>query len=351
MTRSQVVGVLGAGQLGRMIALAGYALGDTFLFLDPAPDACAGQIAPLVCAPFNDHEALERLARACDVITLEFENVPVEAVRAVAAWAPVHPGPRSLETAQDRLAEKRLFERLGLATPRFAAADDEAGLDAALGTVGLPAVIKTRRLGYDGRGQLAVRGADDAEGAWDRLGGVPLIVEELIPFDREVSAVAVRAQDGSMAHYPLAENRHAEGILRTTTAPADAPHAQADAARDAAAAVAAALDHVGALALELFDHGGRLLVNELAPRVHNTGHWTIEGAVTSQFENHLRAVTGRPLGPTSAVGRARMDNLIGSLDGVDELLATPGAHVHLYGKEPRPARKLGHVTSVELEER
>jgi 5-(carboxyamino)imidazole ribonucleotide synthase len=346
MRGALTVGVLGAGQLGRMLALAGYTFGDSFLFLDPAPDACAGQIAPLVCAPFDDHDALERLARTSDVVTLEFENVPVSAVRAAAAWAPVFPGPRSLETTQDRLAEKRLFERLGLATPRFAAADDDVGLDAALQTVGLPAVVKTRRLGYDGRGQLVVRAEPDADGAWDRLGGVPLIVEELIPFEREVSAVAVRGQDGAMAHYPLAENRHAEGILRTTIAPAEASDDQADAAREAVAAVAGALDHVGALALELFDHGGRLLANELAPRVHNTGHWTIEGAVTSQFENHIRAVTGRPLGPTTALGRARMENLIGTVDGVEDLLATPGAHVHLYGKEPRPGRKLGHVTTV-----
>jgi 5-(carboxyamino)imidazole ribonucleotide synthase len=245
------------------------------------------------------------------------------------------------------LAEKRLFERLGLATPRFAAADDEASLAEALRTVGVPAVVKTRRLGYDGRGQLVIRAAADGEGAWDRLGGVPLIAEELIPFERELSAVAVRGQDGSVAHYPLAENRHADGILRTTTAPAPASDAQAVAAREAVAAVAGALDHVGALALELFDHGGRLLANELAPRVHNTGHWTIEGAVTSQFENHVRAVTGRPLGPTAPLGRATMENLIGTLDGVEQLLATPGAHVHVYGKEPRAGRKLGHVTVVE----
>ena len=317
-----VVGVIGGGQLGRMLGLAGIPLGLSFRFLDPAPDAPAGAVGELLVGAYDDVDLLARLADGADVVTYEFENVPVEAARRVGAV----PGPAALEAAQDRLAEKRLFRRLGIPTARI---DDEVEA--------FPALLKTRRLGYDGKGQHLVD---------ERPGPNPdHVLEELVAFDRELSLIAVRAPDGETRFYPLVENVHEDGILRSSRAPAvDAPQALAE---DYAGRVLEELDYVGVLALELFEADGDLLANELAPRVHNTGHWTIEGAVTSQFENHLRAVLGLPLGPTDLSGEAAMANLIGTLPPPEAVLAIPGAHLHLYGKEPRPGRKLGHVTLLD----
>ena len=337
--------VLGGGQLGRMLGLAGIPLGLRFRFLDPSPEAPAGAVGGLVVGTYDDPVALEELARGADVVTYEFENVPVASARALAERAPVLPPPGALEAAQDRLAERRLFERLGIPVPRYVAVDREADLPGAIEAVGLPAVLKARRLGYDGKGQAVVRSPDDAGPAWETVGRAPSILEALVPFERELSVLAVRGRDGDVRIYPLVENLHRGGILRVSRAPAPGI---TDGVREAASSyVRRALErlgYVGVLAIELFHAGGELLANEMAPRVHNSGHWTIEGAATSQFENHLRAVVGLPLGEVEARGLAAMVNLIGRVPDPARILAVPGAHLHLYGKAPRPGRKLGHVT-------
>jgi 5-(carboxyamino)imidazole ribonucleotide synthase len=318
-----LVAVIGGGQLGRMLGLAGIPLGLSFRFLDPAPEAPAREVGELVVGgahpPPPPPPAGDRLVSGADVVTYEFENVPVEAARRAGAV----PAAAALEAAQDRLAEKRLFRRLGIPT---APIDDEVTT--------FPALLKTRRLGYDGKGQRLVE---------TRPGFDPgHVLEGLVPFDRELSLLAVRGRDGDTRFWPLVENVHEGGILRLSRAPAaGAPQALAE---GYATRLLDELGYVGVLALELFDVGGELVANELAPRVHNTGHWTIEGATTSQFENHLRAVLGLPLGATDALAPAAMVNLIGRVPPLEELLRVPGARVHLYGKEPRPGRKLGHVT-------
>jgi 5-(carboxyamino)imidazole ribonucleotide synthase len=319
-----MVGCIGGGQLGRMLALAGIPLGLSFRFLDPSPDACVAEVGELVVAPYDDPGGLDRLADGAAAVTYEFENVPVAAAGRVGAI----PGTRSLEEGQDRLREKELFRSLGIPTARFGS----------LAETGVPALVKTRRLGYDGKGQRRVvdLGAPLGDGE---------VAEELVAFDRELSIVGVRTAGGEMRFWPVGENAHRDGILRVTRAPA-ADAAQAD-AEAICAAVMEELGHVGVLAVELFDLGGRLLANELAPRVHNTAHWTIDGAETSQFENHLRAILGLPLGGTAARASCVMVNLIGDVPPPDDLLALPGARVHLYGKEPRAGRKVGHVTLVD----
>ncbi len=338
-----IVGVLGAGQLGRMLALAGYPLGLGFRFLDPTPGSPVAQVGEQVVAAFDDHQSLERFARGVDVVTYEFENVPVDTAWLLAGYAPVFPPPAALETAQDRLVEKSFFGELGIPTPPFAAV--EADLLAGIRPVGLPAVVKTRRFGYDGKGQQVIRDPAEADAALAELGGQPLIVESLVDFERELSIIAVRSQTGETAYYPLVENRHRHGILRLSRAPAPNVSERLQAqAEGYAALVMERLEYVGVLAIEFFEVGGELLANELAPRVHNSGHWTIEGAETSQFENHLRAVAGLPLGSTSVIGHSAMLNLIGALPDSAAVLGVPGAHLHLYGKAPRPGRKLGHIT-------
>jgi 5-(carboxyamino)imidazole ribonucleotide synthase len=341
------VAVLGGGQLGRMLGLAGVPLGLTFRFLDPSPDAPAAAVGDLVVGPLGDEHALSDVADGAAVATYEWEGVPADAARFLASRIAVRPGDRSLEVAQDRLVEKEMFGTLGIATAAYQPVDSSAGLDAAAATVGLPAVLKTRRGGYDGKGQVVVRRSDELDAAWQHLGPAPLILEAFVPFDRELSIVAVRGLDGTVACWPVVENEHRGGILRVTRAPA--PRLAADTTRAAeaiAGAMLAELDHVGVLAVELFDVGGELLANELAPRVHNSGHWTIEGAVASQFENHLRAILGLPLGVTDARGVAAMVNCVGSMPDPAAVLAVPGAHLHDYGKAPRTGRKLGHVTVV-----
>jgi 5-(carboxyamino)imidazole ribonucleotide synthase len=321
-----LVACIGGGQLGRMLGLAGLPLGLELRFLDPAPDACARAVGELVVGAYDDPDGLERLARGADVVTYEFENVPVDAAARVGAV----PGVAALERGQDRLHEKELFRSLGIPTARFGSLEE----------TGLPALVKTRRLGYDGKGQRRV---EEPEAI-----GVGELAEELVPFDRELSVVGVRGRDGETRFWPVGENVHRDGILRVTRAPApNAPQREAEAL---CAALLDELGYVGVLAVELFEVDGRLLANEFAPRVHNTGHWTIDGAETSQFENHLRAILGLPLGPTGARAPSVMVNLIGTLPPVEELLALPGAHVHLYGKEPRTGRKVGHVTLVDPDE-
>ncbi len=345
--KSQLVGILGGGQLGRMLALAGYPLGLRFRVLDPAPDACAGQLAEQMAGSYDDPGALERFAAGLSVATYEFENVPVEAARLLSRHVAVYPPPEALEAAQDRLAEKHFFRRLDIPTPAFMQVDDRASLHAAIEQLGLPAVLKTRRMGYDGKGQAILHSRAEVEGAWEMLGGggKPLILEQFVPFSRELSILAVRGGSGETAFYPLVENHHREGILRLSLAPAPhlSPQLQARAEEYAGRALEA-LDYRGVLAIELFEVEGALWANEMAPRVHNSGHWTIEGAQTSQFANHLRACLGLPLGSTEALGHWAMLNIIGDLPNLSRVLQMPDAHLHLYGKAPRQGRKLGHIT-------
>lgn len=339
------IGILGGGQLGYMLALAGYPLGLRFRFLDPSPEAPVGRIAPRVTGDFSDRAALEKFAHGLEVVTYEFENVPVDAVHYLAKKVSVFPPPGALEAAQDRLREKQLFEKLGIPTTEFASVPAASDLDAALRKVGLPAVLKTRRMGYDGKGQWILKSEEDVRIAKEGLPRLPFIAERFVPFTREISVLAVRGKAGETAFYPLVENHHRKGILRLSLAPAPSVSPQIQrAAEEAARMVLEWLNYVGVLAIEFFEHDGQLLANEMAPRVHNSGHWTIEGAVTSQFENHLRAINGFPLGSTTAIGSSAMINLIGEVPQAAKVLAIPSAHLHLYGKEPREGRKLGHVT-------
>jgi 5-(carboxyamino)imidazole ribonucleotide synthase len=343
-----VIGVLGAGQLGRMLALAGYPLGLRFAFFDENEEAPAGQLGELTVAGWDDHVALDAFAEAVDLVTYEFENVPVAAAERLAAHVPVFPRPRALDVAQDRLKEKTLFRSLDIGTAPFATVDTRDDLSHAVAAIGLPCVVKTRTLGYDGKGQRVLRRLDDLDPAFAAIGGRPLLLEGFVPFTRELSILAARSRTGETAYWPLIENVHRDGILRLSIAPASgADEVLAEQAAAIAAKTLEALDYVGVLAIELFQHDGRLLANEMAPRVHNSGHWTIEGATTSQFENHLRAVLGLPLGATSAAGVSAMVNLIGETPDPAAILSIEGAHLHLYGKPARPGRKLGHVTLVE----
>jgi 5-(carboxyamino)imidazole ribonucleotide synthase len=335
------VGILGGGQLARMIALAGHPLGVTCRFLDPSPQACAGAVGELIVDAYDSPAGLDLLAEGSDLVTFEFESVPSSSAGRLAERVPVLPPAEALAIAQDRLEEKQLFRDLGIETPDFAAIGSQADLDSA----SAPGVLKTRRLGYDGKGQRVVRSAAEGAGGFASLGAVPMIFEELIEFDRELSVIGVRGGDGSVACYPLVENHHRRGILRLTEAPApDLTVSLQALAERYMRSLMERLDYVGVLALELFQVGGRLVANEIAPRVHNSGHWTIEGAETSQFENHLRAVCGLPLGSTAVRTPSTTVNLIGGLPPLPLLAAIEGAHVHLYGKSPRPGRKLGHVT-------
>ncbi|WP_236605011.1 5-(carboxyamino)imidazole ribonucleotide synthase [Sandaracinus amylolyticus] len=344
MSGTMRVGVLGAGQLGRMLALAGHPIGVRCVAYAQQPDEPACAVGEHVLGAWDDPAALDEFASRIDVATYEFENVPLEAVRRVGARVPLRPSIDALRVAADRIEEKTLFRKLGIDTPPFAAIDSEEDLRAAVATIGLPAVLKTRTMGYDGKGQRVLRTTQDVEGAFAALGSRPSILEGFVAFEREVSQLGVRAADGSIAFYPLAENVHRDGILRVSIAPARATPAIEQTARVYLRAILESLDYVGVLALELFQAGDRLLANEMAPRVHNTGHHTIEAAETSQFENHLRAVAGLPLGSTALRGHAAMVNLVGALPAPASILAIDGAHLHLYGKEPRAGRKVGHVT-------
>lgn len=367
------VGILGGGQLARMLALSGAPLGLRFLVMDTEPDACAGQFAPLLVGDYRDGAALAEFASKVDVVTFDFENVPAESAQWLSEHVPVFPNPRALAVAQDRLAEKTLFRELGIPVPAFADVTSRESLDDAIAMLGMPCILKTRRLGYDGKGQFRIKDAgleagglgpetaasgiavsslqppaSSPDAAWQSLGSqvntVGLILEAFIPFERELSVVAVRGRDGEFRAWPLTENWHIDGVLSASLAPARVDPALEQAACAHACRLAESLDYVGVFALELFCRGGELLANELAPRVHNSGHWTIEGAETSQFQNHLRAVLGLPLGATSAIGHACMLNWIGALPDADAVLREAGGHWHDYGKSPRAGRKVGHAT-------
>jgi 5-(carboxyamino)imidazole ribonucleotide synthase len=340
------IGVIGAGQLGRMLALAGIPLGLRFLFLDRSADASAAQIAPVIVGEFEDQTKLAYLGRQVDLITFDWENVSVEALTAIKSTIPVRPPAAALAVSQDRILEKDLFRELKIPTAEFVAVESRAELAKAVQLIGIPGVLKTRRMGYDGKGQFIVRAADDVDAAWAALGNRPLIYEAFADFSREVSLIAARSTTGAIAFYPLSANTHVNGLLSHTIAPfthrALARQAQSHVRR-----LLLRFDYAGVLAVEFFVIGGKLYANEMAPRVHNSGHWTIEGAVTSQFENHLRAILGWPLGSTEALGHAAMINFIGSLPPREQWLGERNLFFHDYGKEPRPQRKVGHCTILE----
>jgi 5-(carboxyamino)imidazole ribonucleotide synthase len=346
--RQPVLGILGGGQLARMLALAAAPLGVNTLVVDSSADACAGQVAPLIVADWTDYAALEAFAAQVDVVTFDFENVPAETAHWLAERVAVFPAPQALAVAQDRLAEKTLFRECGLPTPAFMTVDTREQLDQALAEIGAPAILKTRRLGYDGKGQFRLREAADANAAWAALGAQAtkhgLILEAFVPFERELSVLAVRSRDGDFRTWPLTRNWHVDGVLSMSVAPARDIELLQQRATDLARTLAERLEYVGVFALELFVKDGELLGNEMAPRVHNSGHWTIEGAHTSQFENHVRAVLGLPLGDTGARGMSAMFNWIGELPDAAPLLQAVDAHWHDYGKQARLGRKVGHAT-------
>lgn len=345
------LGVLGGGQLGRMLALAAARLGFDVVVLDPQPACPAGRVArEQIVAAYDDPEALDRLGRLADAVTFEFENVPAASVeRLTRAGARVAPGPRALAVAQDRVEEKTFLNGAGAATVAFAAVGDRASLDDAISSLGLPALLKTRRDGYDGKGQVWVRDVAEAGAALAALGGRAAILEARADFTRELSIICARSARGDVAVYPLGENTHAGGVLAVTAAPAEADPATTARAEEIAVSILDGLDYIGVMGIELFQLAdGQLLVNEIAPRVHNTGHWTQDGCVCDQFEQHVRAVMGWPLGPTEAHARVEMTNLLGAAaDDWPALAADPKARLHLYGKgEARPGRKMGHVNKM-----
>ena len=342
------IGILGGGQLGRMLATAAGQLGYRTHVLAPDRESIAAQSASsMTRADYHNRIVLADFANACDVVTYEFENIAIDPVEWLADRVPVHPHPRALRIAQERIAEKRFVEEVGGRPARWAAVDSLATLEAAIATVGTPAILKTARFGYDGKGQVRIDAPADAAAAWDAIGG-PAVLEAFVPFSHEFSILVVRGADGATARYDPPHNIHRDAILRTSAIPAPAAVlAQTEEATALALRIAARLDYVGVLACEFFVGADGPVFNEMAPRVHNSGHWTIEGADTSQFENHIRAICGLPLGSTALTGaRVAMDNLIGD-DPWAAVLAEPGAHLHLYGKgAARPGRKMGHVTRV-----
>jgi len=352
------IGILGGGQLGRMLAMAAARLGLRCQVFSPDPDSPAFDVVlNATCAEYADVEALELFANDVDVITYEFENVPAAAAMILGARRPVLPERTILETTQDRLAEKDFVKRLGIGTADYADVSSAIGLRAAIARIGLPAVLKTRRFGYDGEGQAIIRQGDDPDRIWEDLGTRSAILEAFIPFEREISVIAARSADGHVECFDVTENEHRDHILKISRAPAAIPEALAARARGIAETIADALNYVGVLAVEMFvvqgEGGPTVLVNEIAPRVHNSGHWTLDGASISQFEQHIRAIAGWPLGKPVRHGPVTMTNLIGDdINGYEQWLTVPGATVHLYGKgAPRPGRKMGHVTQVSPREK
>ncbi|HET6839129.1 MAG TPA: 5-(carboxyamino)imidazole ribonucleotide synthase [Bradyrhizobium sp.] len=349
------IGILGGGQLGRMLAMAAARLGLRCQIFAPDPDSPAFDVVQnATCAEYADVEALELFANDVDVITYEFENVPAASAMILAARRPVLPDRQILETTQDRLVEKDFVKRLGIGTADYADVSSAAALHAAIARLGLPAVIKTRRFGYDGKGQTIIRPGDDPDKVWADLGTKSAILEAFVPFEREISVIAARAANGEVECFDVTENEHRNHILKISRVPADIPAELAMQARAIAEKIATALNYVGVLAVEMFvvpgDGEAKVLVNEIAPRVHNSGHWTLDGASISQFEQHIRAIAGWPLGKPVRHGPVTMTNLIGEdIDGYEQWLTVPGVTVHLYGKGPaRPGRKMGHVTQVGL---
>ncbi len=349
LARDATIGILGGGQLGRMIALAAAKLGLKCHVFAPETDSPAFDVVRRsTCADYSDEAALERFARDVDVVTYEFENVPGPAAAFLAARVPVLPDVTALEITQDRLKEKEFVAALGIPTARFAAVDDAAALAPAVARIGLPAIVKTRRFGYDGKGQMLLRETPDFGAVWREIGAQPSIVESFVPFMCEVSVVAARDRAGSVVCYDVCENEHRDHVLKSTRVPSRLSPALAREACAIAGRIADALGYVGVLAVEMFVVAETVLVNEIAPRVHNSGHWTLDGDAVSQFEQHVRAVAGWPLGAPQRRGRIEMVNLLGDeIDEVPRWLAEPGASLHLYGKQAvRPGRKMGHVTRV-----
>ena len=345
------IGILGGGQLGRMMAMAAAQLGYRCHIYAPEADSVAAEVsAEFTCAPYEDAAALLAFAKTCDVVTYEFENVPVAPLKKILGKTALRPGIAPLEIAQDRVREKDFATELGGRPAAYIAADSELALNTALEKIGTPAVVKTVRMGYDGKGQVRVRGSSNLSHVWHDLGRCPVIAEKLIEFDAEFSVILVRGQDGEIRFYDCSRNTHEGGILAQATVPAGPlVESQIGKARVLASAIAEALEYVGVLTCEFFAAKAGPIFNEMAPRVHNSGHWTIEGAVTSQFENHIRAICGLPLGETRTIGeRVEMQNLIGvEADRWVKLLSDDDAHLHLYGKgEAKPGRKMGHVTRV-----
>ena len=338
------IGILGAGQLGRMMALAGYPLGIPVRLFDTTPDAPAAQLGEFITGDYGDAALQRRFSAGLTAVTWEFEHLPLEAVQRIAEAVPVYPPPEALRVGQDRIAEKSFFGQLGIPVPRFTPVSSEAELLQGVQAIGTPAILKTTRAGYDGKGQARIRAAAEATEAFHSLPRVPLILEEFLDFEREISLIAVRSRAGEIRFYPAIENVHTGGILNSSHAPAPAAAPLQAEGEAYLHRILTALNYVGVLTVEFFVRDGHLVANEMAPRVHNSGHWTIEGAATSQFENHLRAVAGLPLGSTESRGCSIMYNIVGALPDTTGILAIPGAHLHLYGKSPRPGRKLGHVT-------
>lgn len=338
------IGVLGGGQLGRMLGLAGIPLGLNFRYFDSSPASPAVAAGELICGRYDDPDALSGFAAGCDVITYEFENVPVQALNHLQTAAPVRPGRRALEVSQDRVHEKTFFAEAGVEAGEWRKADSLEELKSAVSELG-DCIIKTRRMGYDGKGQIRISDAANCAKAWEMSSSGGLIVEKLVPFDRELSQVAVRGVDGEIRFWPLVENVHQGGILHKTTAPAaNVERAMQVHAESMLASILERLDYVGVLTVEFFEVEGKLLANEMAPRVHNSGHWTIEGCVTSQFENHVRAIAGLPLGSAEARFASVMINCIGSMPPAESVLRHDGVHLHDYGKSAREGRKVGHIT-------
>jgi 5-(carboxyamino)imidazole ribonucleotide synthase len=336
------IGVLGAGQLGKMLALAGMPLGFEFVLVDQDADACGASLGQFRNHSFEDQALMQEFASMVDVVTIESENVPVDALENLAATVPVFPGPGAIAIAQDRLLEKQLFQQLDIPTPDFTEINGSQDLERAFARRNEPVLVKSRRFGYDGKGQEMLDDPSRADQVWQNIGAVPMIAEQYMTFQREVSVIAARRHNGDTRFYPLTQNEHRKGILfHSTCLAADSLQEQA---QDYIRRLLDAMEYTGVLALELFDCNGQLYANEMAPRVHNSGHWTIEGAITSQFENHLRAILDMPLGDTTMRGASQMLNIVGTMPDKEAILALSGAHLHDYGKSARPGRKLGHVT-------
>ena len=336
------VGIIGGGQLARMLALAGIPLGYKFIFLDTYAECPAGDLGEVILAQYDDQEKLLELASRCDVLTFDFENVPASALNEIVKQVSFHPSAEALKTAQDRLSEKTLFDELGIPTPDYLNIESKEDITKA-SDFPFPAILKTRRLGYDGKGQVRIKSFEELTGAWNELGKTACLLEGFIKFDFEVSQVAVRDADGNINFYPLTENRHEHGILIESNAPF-VNSVLESLAQTYTKKLLEHFDYIGVLAIEFFVKGNSLIINEMAPRVHNSGHWTIEGTISSQFENHIRAITGLPLGDTFAICKAKMINCLGEMPNRAESLKDASAHYHDYAKEARPGRKVGHIT-------
>lgn len=336
------IGILGGGQLARMLALAGYPLGLEFIIVEPNANFSAIGLGKHLHGKYTNKTLLEQFANLTEVITYEFENIPAQVTKFLTEYTCVYPTPNALAVAQDRLLEKQFFGRLNIPTTKYVAVNNLQDLKNAMSSLSYPAILKSRRMGYDGKGQIVLQSAEQLGKVWDAMQGVACIVEVLVAFQREVSIIAARRPEGQIVFYPISENKHNHGILRTAECRLN--YAQQQQAENYVVRLLDALDYVGIIALELFEINGQLLANEFAPRVHNSGHWTIEGAETSQFENHLRAILNLPLGSTKSQGFVGMVNFIGGLPDLKQILAIPNTHIHFYSKTPRKGRKMGHVT-------